>query len=122
MADDHNKRTPAASKLFDTVRHKLGANTFPLMGRKDRHRAECRTEHRPDGHRAEHDVTHHRAIGYGHERKDGGSAVTQRIDDSTFLLLTEGLPIYFANGLHISRLFVSDFDQFVLGLSAERSK
>jgi hypothetical protein len=84
------------------------------MRRNHGHGSECRARHRPDGRRAEQDVTNDLVIYHGHERQERGAARSQRIDESPFPFLIEGGAIHTPNCLDVSRLFCPDLCQVVL--------
>jgi hypothetical protein len=67
-------------------------------------------------------VPHDRTVGNRDQGQKCTAMLTKRIDDPAFLLLIKGLSIHVLNGSDIAGLLVSDFNQVVLGLSAERAK
>jgi hypothetical protein len=60
------------------------------------------------------------AIQYGNESQRDDPGVANGVDDATFLLLIEGLPIQLPNSIDIRRLFFPDLNHVFLALSAER--
>jgi hypothetical protein len=115
VPDDNDERAPASAKPLDTLRHELTTDALTLVCRSDRHRPERRPYLSPHRQRAEHDVAHDGAIRNGNEGQGDGPGVAKSIDDATFLLLIEGLPIQLPDGIDIRRLFFSDLNQVVPG-------
>lgn len=119
MPDDDDERTPPSAKPLHALRDELAADALTLIRWPDRHRPERRPDLSPHGQRAEQDMAHNNAIRDGNEGECDRPGVAKGIHDATFLLLIEGLTIQRPDGIDIRRLFFSDLNQVVPGLSAE---
>ena len=110
VPDDDDERTPLFTKPLQALRHELATDPLTLICRSDRHRPECRPWLRPHGQRAEQDVTDDGSIRDGNQGERDGPGVANGIDNAALLLLIEGLPVQFSNGVNVRRLFFSDLN------------
>jgi hypothetical protein len=121
VSDDHDERTPPLAKPLQALCYELSTDASALVRRPDCHRPECRPYLRPHRQRTEQNVAHDGAIRDGNESQRDDPSVANGVDDATFPLLIEGLPIQLPNGIDIRRLFFPDLNHVFLALSAERS-